>query len=205
MGEFALYEGERIKIGTAEDLLYLRAEQARLVTPLNYNPERALEVYSFRFPWPDEDRVRPGAFAVADRELSLPGLLPPTQLAGTHDSMQFSSGTGYTLRLPCPESGRLPDGLSVRRAGPASAVLLTQQRYHDGRLVAVLRCGGCGYAWRAERLQAATPAIDALRREADRREAERTGSGRWWAEVADRVQAGYELEATEFQGFREPT
>ena len=47
MGEYAYFRGQRIKIGTCEDLLYLRADQAASVsradTPLDWHG------YRFRF------------------------------------------------------------------------------------------------------------------------------------------------------------
>ena len=58
MGEYALYNGEQVKIGTCENLYYLRYEHRKQVQPLpnNLNPNGD-EQYEcrFRFPWPDED------------------------------------------------------------------------------------------------------------------------------------------------------
>jgi hypothetical protein len=64
MGEYANYNGQRVKIGTCEDMLYLRWDQRGLVTesetPL-FDP-KVLEVIRFRFPFPGEDGIEPGGF-----------------------------------------------------------------------------------------------------------------------------------------------
>jgi hypothetical protein len=54
MGEYALYKGQQIKIGTCETMYYLRADQAHLVTPLpgNVDPIKDADEIRFRFPSP---------------------------------------------------------------------------------------------------------------------------------------------------------
>jgi hypothetical protein len=58
MGEYARYNGSDIKIGTCEDMYYLRADQAHLVTaPVDgmLDPIKYAAQIRFRFPFPEED------------------------------------------------------------------------------------------------------------------------------------------------------
>lgn len=208
MGEYAKIKGtgERVKIGTCEDMLYLRADQARRVwaQPGNVDPvadaDRGIR---FRFPWPDEDDIAPGAFDDPFRALVVPGLEVPEGVE--HGLVQFSATPGYLVSLPCPEGpGILRDGdaLRVHRNGFPGAVELVQQRYYEGRLVAVCQCRGCGRAYRLPTLADAEPLIVAVRAMADRehRVAEQNGTpgnaatGDRYHEIAERITAGYDPE-----------
>ncbi len=202
MGEFALHEGIRIKLGTCEDLLYLRADQAHEVTLLDENAKpitgeaarRALDVYRFRFPWPDEDDELPGCFAgtASDRTLALPGVRPPTV---KHHTVSFSEH-GYLAKLPCPEGAERLEGITVARTLDCPpAVALYQQRYWQGRLVGVCQCSACECVWRLETLADVEPVLAALARSAQ------NGNASFLSAVAQRLRSGYELAPGEFAGF----
>lgn len=115
MGEYAKYAGREIKIGTCEDMYYLRASQRgaveRLPGSVNVNSD---EVYGvrFRFPWPDEDTIEPGAFKDYDRAITAYGIPMPDHVE--HHSVQFCASAGYNCSLPCPES---KDGQWIRLIG----------------------------------------------------------------------------------------
>jgi hypothetical protein len=224
MGEYAIYDGSEIKIGTLEDMYYLRADQAHLVTALpgNVDPVRHRDQIRFRFPFPDEDGVEPGAFGDHDRGLTvhIPGrevhrMIKPSD----HYSVQFTAQQGYVVSLPCPEASAKGDGFTasegvlsltdgsdhayrVGRNGFRGALFVKQQRWHEGRLVTVVKCA-CGAAWRLETLEQAEPVIVAIRAEADRENltAERNGTpgNARTAErlhlIADRIAAGYQVAA----------
>ena len=194
MSEFAEYEGKRIQIGTCEDLFYLRADQWDRVTPVSGrgNVAQYLKVVRFRFPWPDEDDVEPGMFEDYKRSCPLPGLKAPAEHAERHHRVPFLASAGYQCSLPCPEGGKTIEGAHIQRTGFRGAVHLCQQRWWNGLLVGVLECGGCGFVWRLETLDAAQPAIDALRSEAERHEQKSAGSGEWFATVAEHLRAGYD-------------
>ncbi len=192
MGEFAMYRGEEIKIGTRADLFYLRAEQWSQITLIGDCGETTyLKESRFRFPWPDEDGIEPGCFKDYRRSCLVPGLTAPDELKDKHGSIQFSAAAGYRCDLPCPESGMKLDGVNVRRDGSEGAVHLYQQRWWEGRLVGVLRCGACRITWRLERLHDAEPVAVALRSEADRLGGSQAA---WYHTVADRLLAGYRSE-----------
>jgi|ERR1700722_4953019 len=73
MGEYAGFRGDQVKIGTCEQMYYLRADQAHLVRALpgNVDPLKDAEHLRFRFPFPDEDHIQPGAFGDFDRTVVL--------------------------------------------------------------------------------------------------------------------------------------
>jgi hypothetical protein len=183
MGEYATYQGRSVKIGTCEDMLYLRYGQRDLVSPEPGSGIRE-ERDRFRFPFPDEDRVEPGAFTNPFRSLRLDGVRAPEGVE--HDKVQFvASQSGYVCSLPCPEalsdgeSGLtagtldLADGrwLTINRNGFRGSVLLCQQAVRDGVLAAVCECGGCGRKFWLGYPQA-LDAFDALMARAERGERE---------------------------------
>ena len=73
MGEYAIRNSDRaeIKIGTCEDMYYLRFEDRHEITGKrgNVNPSRDAECdgLRFRLPFPDEDHLRPGDYCDYNR------------------------------------------------------------------------------------------------------------------------------------------
>lgn len=213
MGEYALHHGERVKIGTCEDMYYLRADQVDQVAPLSGNVDPVADGYNgslrFRFPFPDEDHIAPGAFDRFERAVTAHGCEVPGGVE--HYPVQFTSPKGYVMSVPCPESSaytthdgglrrtHTATGTHVGRNGFAGTVRVQQQKWFDGRLITVCSCGGCGTAWRVETAEMAEPIITAFAREAD--EADRreriagrpvpSSEGDWYREMAIRVARGY--------------
>ena len=197
MGEYALYNGEQVKIGTCEDLYYLRYEHRKQVTPLSGSIDPSSDAQytcRFRFPWPDEDHTaapgRDNERHDYDRSCNIPGASMPEDVK--HYSVQFKASPGYLLSLPCPES---PSGPEVARNGFVGAVHLCQLKpLRDGRVVPIMKCGGCGAKWRLEDNHEIEALIVALRSEGDRRE--RAGSSlKWWDDLADRIAAYAKLSS----------
>src|SRR3990167_2579485 len=87
MGEYATRGKDRIKIGTCEDMYYLRFDQRDRVQhePGNVAPNGE-DAYGlrFRFPWPDEDHVAPGGEEFHangyHRAIAVYGIQPPTEV-----------------------------------------------------------------------------------------------------------------------------
>lgn len=212
MGEYAKYGRSEIKIGTCENMYYLRYDQRHMVKAMsgNVDPVRDAKELRFRFPWPDEDGIAPGAFnGDHDRALGFHDVPLPDGGDIDHGTVQFSAyGGGFLVSLPCPESSagqsavlRSPTGefpLKFHRNGYMGAVLLCQQRLWEGRLVCVCRCGGCGERYRLPTLADAQPLIDSCMREVDtarngvisRRD---DGRAARYEEIARRIAAGYDL------------
>jgi hypothetical protein len=185
MAEFATYNDRRIQIGTCENLYGLRADQAHLVSP-------AIDGHAipwrFRFQFPDEDEIEPGAFADANRSVAVVGLAPPAALAAQHNKVRFTAEQGYDATLPCPESGPPPAGVRVARHGSGTAVHLWQQTWRNGALATVLRCNACAVTWTLETVNDAQALIQAM---AALAEAERDLRPEWWAKALSRVRDGY--------------
>jgi hypothetical protein len=209
MGEYAYFNGQRVKIGTCEDMLYLRWDQRSLVerseTPL-FDPD-VLKVIRFRFPFPDEDHLAPGAFDNPFRGYRLDGFEAPTGI--DHGNAQFIADNGYLMNLPCPESQPtiLANGEAVKTHlnGYGGSASLVGQALRDGRLVGIARCNGCRTLYRLEDgyEEAAAVAIraaaDRLTRTADLNlqrgqptEGDRA-NGRRLHLIADRLLAGYQV------------
>lgn len=210
MGEYArrLSDGADVKIGTCESMYYLRADQRHLVraTSGNVNPNSS-DAYSirFRFPWPDEDHIRPGEFDNYERAIAAHGFAAPSGVE--HYSVQFTAHTGYNVCLPCPEGqpGATPglsttvNGMTVHRNGFGGAVKLVQQKLlKDGRLVPVCMCGGCGAMWRLEDPAEIEALAVAFRAEGDRKirqsRDESPSEGAFWHDIADRILAGAKID-----------
>lgn len=194
MGEYAKFDGG-VKIGTCENMYYLRAGQAHLVTALpgNVDPVKDRGEIRFRFPFPDEDKIAPGRFEKYDRGVALDLPVPDSV---EHTIVQFTA-PGYNTCLPCPESAAAKDlGLKIHRNGHPGRVIIKQQRWIGEALVLIAECGGCGSAWREPTLEDARPYIAACLAEAERHTLRRSAesSVTWWREVAQRIEAGYKGE-----------
>lgn len=185
MSEMAMYRGTRIKIGTCEDMYYLRADQAHLVEKVPGSVDAQVDgkagLLRFRFPFPDEDGTEPGRFEPYNR--AVPVLCPmPADLE--HFSIQFiAQREGYNLCIPCPE-GSGPHPVKVHRNGFSGPAFISAQKWFDGSLITVCRCV-CGGLWRLETLRDAQPVIGFCRAAAKDEQAE------WWNKIADRIEAGY--------------
>jgi len=189
MGEYATHKGEHVKIGTCENMYYLRAEQCAEIDGYEFDAE-TLGVLRFRFPFPDEDGTEPGHFDDYGRGVRVPGYSLPETLSGDeHHSVQFTSSAGYVLSIPCPEqygqaglSVETPDGLRIGRNGFNGYPVVSQQAHRGGVLVTLLRCGACGGIHRLDTSEDAEPVIEAFRAEAEREEWRRLSSD--WDEEA---------------------
>jgi hypothetical protein len=182
MGEYAKLKGtgEEVKIGTCEDMLYLRYDQRDRVWAQygNVDPNRAdhQETIRFRFPWPDEDNVQPGKFADPFRRLAVH---VPAPEGVEHGHVQFvAQREGYNVCIPCPEGPEATHGLRVHRNGFPGPAFLVQQAVRGGRLVAIMECV-CGRRYNLPTLKDAQPVIDDIRK-------------RGLSVIADRLAAGYE-------------
>lgn len=187
MGEYAKFAGREIKIGTCEDMYYLRYDQAHLVRPLpgNADPVREHADLRFRFPFPDEDSVPPGEFRDPFRSIRVS--VPDVDWDGIeHSTIQFHNARGMLVNLPCPEGTDNPH--NVMKNGYPGNIGVVQQRWWDGQLVTVCECGSCGAKFRMPTLDHARPVLTALRARAKRDGESERG---FFTVIADRIEAGY--------------
>lgn len=189
MGEYGTYEGQRIKIGTCEDMYYLRADQIPLVQSYTL---RDLTAIRFRFPFPDEDNVKPGEFDHHDR--GFPVYVEPPTDGVDHGKIQFAAGRGILVMLPCPYSEEGKAGsIKYMYNGYGGPSRIVQQRAWNGVWATVLECGACDRRWRLPELTDAAPVIEALIAEAERR----PDDARRYKEMALRVGRGYSTPVKE--------
>lgn len=188
MGEYATYNGQRIKIGTCEDMYYLRADQRDKVEPETHSvdpsDEDVLRTLRFRFPFPDEDGVQPGEFDPYERFHPVASVAVPQEVE--HYSVQFSAQPGYLLSLPCPESDETPEGLRIARNGIVGPmVAITQTAWRNGAWAVICACRGCGAKFNLPTLKDALPLLEALM----------VGTA-FDKEIALRIEAGYRQPVT---------
>lgn len=187
MGEYAKYNGKEIKIGTCEDMYYLRYDQRNLVRPLpgNLDPrdKNIQDIIRFRFPWPDEDNSEPGGQG-ADfdpfRSFPIHDVAAPEDV--DHTTVQFKASNGYLVSLPCPEGPKKIDGLTIHKNGYGGAVHLVQNRVKNGKLVPVFKCGGCGCMWRVEDEDDLAPYLAALESRIGKQ-----GPNSFWRAILERM------------------
>ena len=166
MGEYATYAGEQVKLGTCEDMYYLRDDQRQLIE--GYDFASCLEELRFRFPFPDEDSLEPGQFSDHNRGVRIPGWTLPEDFNG-HGSIQFKHEKGYLVSLPCPEGPDTIEGLTIHRNGWNGGPVVKQQKHVGDELVTVVACGTCDAAWRLD-LGNAAEVVAAFVEEAGREE-----------------------------------
>lgn len=166
MGEYAnrKHDNARIKIGTCEDLYYLRWEDRYCVTPQRGDIDPANETgLRFRLPFPDEDDVLPGNYEDYNRGLRLYRTVKDemgrewtkdyqVSVAADPGSIQFSHPSGLLFSIPCHHGAKLPDipGISFHWNGKSHSIELCQVKtMPDGSVAPIIRCRHCGSKWRS--------------------------------------------------------
>lgn len=193
MGEYGSYLGTTIKIGTCENMYYLRADQRDLVqAPTLAN----LTHIRFRFPFPDEDHRPPGDFDDFDRGLAVWGYEVPAGI--DHYRVQFTARAGVLVSLPCPYSDEAKAGdITYQYNGFRGPARIVQQRAWAGVWATVMDCGPCGARYRLPDLDAAQPLLQSIQRHAATAERDRDRSlAAMWRTIADRVERGYHTPVT---------
>jgi hypothetical protein len=158
MGEYVKLGGQRIKLGTCEDLYYVRYEQLkRLVFGMeklggNDEPEAYLKPehgFRYRFPFPDEDEILLGMFNAYNRGY-LVGVPMDFMADKEHKKICVSTACQniYNVNhyITCPADKAWVKTCSDR--SELAPLEIIQQKQVDGDLWVVCRCGWCGSAFR---------------------------------------------------------
>jgi hypothetical protein len=165
MGEFArrLADGQEIKIGTCEEMLYLRFEDRHLVgatdrghTDVN-DPEIAGKLL-YRLPYPDEDDCGPGNYKEPFRTQRLydphGNYFTRPELADQTGTMQLHQW-GLLLNVPCHHGEKLPVVAERTRAFWNGKEIFWSLAFlratWDGRELhvhPVIQCKACRRCWR---------------------------------------------------------
>lgn len=166
MGEYAMFNDERVKIGTDREMHSLRFEDRFKVRALTHNVDPVKDVHDlyFRLPLPDEDGVKPGDYngkgyqhlwKMNDKDHSShysPDSLEP---AG---NVQAHTEHGLLLNIKCFHGTKLPepggDILKTAWNGRAPHIVLTSIRClylkPDNTtltLMPVITCLACRELW----------------------------------------------------------
>jgi hypothetical protein len=204
MGEYATYQGESVKIGTCEEMWYLRADQAALVhpEPNSLHPIAVAHELRFRFPFPEEDSILPGHFQSHTKRYRVDGMKVPSLLDGLeHASIQFrAEHHGYLVSLPCPLDVNDDElDYTIQRNGYPGEVFIVQQRLTGDHLAVVLQCN-CGVKWRIGEKGDTEDLIKALTEMAAREDVGPDDEP-YALKIAKRVLAGYDPGFTRELGF----
>lgn len=165
MGEYAIRKSDRteIKIGTCEDMYYLRYEDREKVSPREGSLDPAIiDGLRFRVPFPDEDEVLPGEYDIYNRGLRLYQTVNPGTPSAWHqdfadESTLKSPGTiqlrheasGLLLNVPCYHGIKLPEvGASMKAFwnGKGHSFELSSVKATADGLYPVVRCRHCSEA-----------------------------------------------------------
>lgn len=164
MGEYAGFNGQRVKIGTCECMYYLRWEDRGRVEPLsgNVNPATDAGLF-FRLPFPDEDEMQPGEYQDHNRGYRLGRREDEGQRSYWNDwkpdaddehepgQFQMHHKSGLIFCVPCHHGLKLPDlGPNIRpgwNGKEHSFELVHVKHVGGGVLVPVYRCRWCERMW----------------------------------------------------------
>jgi len=196
MGEYAIRksDGSNIKIGTMEDMYYLRADQIGRIQgqrgSVDPSDRKTAEKLRFRFPFPWEDDIAPGDFADHNFGLSVHGADLPEEI--DHYPIQFANSRGLLVSLPCPEGKEgKASGLKFHYNGYGGKVRIVQQKLVGDRLVLICECGSCGAKYRLPELTDAADIIARLNEEADAADKRATEGGAALRAIVQRIVDGY--------------
>jgi hypothetical protein len=173
MGEYArrVSDGSEVKIGTCEEMLYLRFSDRSKVSVVpgnvNVNDDSMAGQLLFRLPFPDENGVEPGDYLKAFRQVRLwreredrrgyDDFTEP-ELIEQPGIMQLTHESGLLLNLPCYHGMQLPNVVKPMQAfwnGKSWSLELAMLRCTqdpDGTLVLhpVIACRSCRRMWRTQ-------------------------------------------------------
>ena len=173
MGEYARYLNRDIKIGTCENMYYLRYEDRDRVKQLPGNVDPLMEKdLRFRLPYPDEDDKTPGSYDNAFRTEALhkPELweklnygirtirsaqyFSMPELADNTGIVQASHNNGYLLNVKCYHGIKLPIGsedVKIFWNGKASDwIHLAFIKNTPEGLKAIITCKYCRKEWNVD-------------------------------------------------------
>lgn len=160
MGEYAKRrtDGEEVKIGTCENMYYLRWEDRNNVLPIHGNVNPVTESgLRFRLPYPDEDDIRIGQYSAYNRGLPLVRhtetgseylTLPDTERSP--GNLQLRHDNGLLVNVTCYHGLRLPnlgeDGKAHWNGKAYSLELAFVKTCAEG-VYPIVRCKHCGTMW----------------------------------------------------------
>lgn len=157
MGEYAIRksDNQEIKIGTCENMYYLRYSDRDKVrrkndNNLDPNDDQIVSELRFRLPFPDEDHIKPGDYEPFRKEdVLLYGYEPKNENPGT---LQLHTKYGMLLNVPCYHGEKLPENIGDIKAfwnGKCPGYSLKYLKFINGEPWGVYGCIECREEWRA--------------------------------------------------------
>jgi hypothetical protein len=156
MGEYAIRksDNQEIKIGTCENMYYLRYSDRDMVTALegNVDPmdEDTVKELRFRLPFPDEDNIKPGEYEpFRGAHLSYDFKAPDT--VKDPGIVQLHSKKGLMVNVTCYHGEKLPENTKDVHFffnGKAPAYELQFLKFIDGVPYGIYSCTECNHSWR---------------------------------------------------------
>jgi hypothetical protein len=154
MGENATYNGQQIKIGTCENMYYLRYSDIGKIQSLSGNvdvhDQKTVNQLRFRLPFPDEDHIAPGRYEPF-RGATLHGY-SDKETAETPGIVQLNSKSGMLVNIACYHGEKLPENTKESQFfwnGKGPAYELTFLKFIDGKCFGVYSCVDCNQSFRA--------------------------------------------------------
>jgi hypothetical protein len=163
MGENAIRKSDNteVKIGTCENMYYLRYEDRHKVRPIknNVDPVREAESLRFRLPFPDEDAVSIGEYEDFNRgqRLYLNGPISHNDefrdesTVSDPGMIQLTHASGLLLSVPCYHGIKLPDVTAPMKVfwnSKSWFLELFQLRPTPNGVKPIIRCRHCRNTWR---------------------------------------------------------
>jgi hypothetical protein len=167
MGEYAkrISDGNEIKMGTCEEMLYLRFEDRGKISALpgsvNVNDPHLAGQLLYRLPYPDEDGILPGDYKDPFRALRLydkdGNEFKDESLTARPGTVQLRhEKSGLLLNVPCYHGMKLPEVAAPMKAfwngkGWSFELAFLRAVLEDNRLrlYPVIQCRHCRLAWRS--------------------------------------------------------
>lgn len=155
MGEYAIRkrDNQRIKIGTCEDMYYLRWDDRAEVFPESgsLNPATEANHLRFRLPFPDEDGQGPGG-GEPFRSIVLIDFVPSEGMPSGRIQLHHAP-SGVLISIPCHHGFALPEVTPDMTIGwngkPPHFWQLRSIRCADSLLHPVVGCCACNEQFRA--------------------------------------------------------
>ena len=154
MGEYARRNSDKaeIKIGTCENMYYLRYEDRNKVSKLpgSLNPATTFDL-RFRLPLPDEDRVKIGEYDSCFVGVPLPDYKNDFSAQDPGTMQVHHQPSGLLINLPCYHGEKLPEVGPYSRAfwngKEHSYELIAVKNTREG-LFPIIQCRHCQKMWR---------------------------------------------------------
>lgn len=152
MGEFAKLktepEGESFKIGTCENMYYLRYEDIdKIIYDYDFN------MFNFRVPFIDEDNIKVGNYIDPFRGLPLSDYSNPV-LAKKGGLIQITHKSGLLLNTACYHGEKLPESCGQAQfhwnGKTSKNYELKFLKLVNGKIYPVIGCRWCGVKWRMD-------------------------------------------------------